>query len=72
MFVVSTSGPEPSRRWSADWSKPAVPAPPLVDVLVPTFDRPAELAVTLAGLAAQDDPPFAVKFVAPSWAWPPG
>ena len=32
----------------------------LVDVLIPTLDRPAELAVTLAGLAAQDDPPFAV------------
>ncbi|GAA1431468.1 glycosyltransferase family A protein [Microlunatus lacustris] len=32
----------------------------MVDVLVPTFDRPAELAVTLAGLAAQDDPPFRV------------
>jgi len=29
-----------------------------VDVLVPTLDRSAELAVTLAGLAAQDDPPF--------------
>ena len=36
------------------------PVPPVVDVLVPTFDRPAELAVTLAGLAAQDDPPFRV------------
>jgi glycosyltransferase involved in cell wall biosynthesis len=32
-----------------------------VDVLIPTRDRPAELATTLAGLAAQTDaPPFAV------------
>jgi glycosyltransferase involved in cell wall biosynthesis len=32
-----------------------------VDVLIPTRNRPAELATTLAGLAAQDDaPPFAV------------
>jgi GT2 family glycosyltransferase len=29
-------------------------------VLVPTFHRPTELAVTLAGLAGQDDPPFSV------------
>ncbi len=58
--MVATSGAEPSRRWSGDWSKPVVPRPPVVDVLVPTFDRPAELAVTLAGLAAQDDPPFRV------------
>jgi GT2 family glycosyltransferase len=32
----------------------------VLDVLIPTVDRPAELAVTLAGLAAQDDPPFTV------------
>lgn len=31
-----------------------------VDVLVPTCNRPAELAVTLAGLAAQSGPTFAV------------
>ena len=31
-----------------------------MDVLIPTADRPAELAVTLAGLAAQDDPAFRV------------
>lgn len=31
-------------------------APRLLDVLVPTRNRPAELAVTLAGLAAQDSP----------------
>jgi GT2 family glycosyltransferase len=29
---------------------------PLVDVLVPTRNRPVELATTLAGLAAQDEP----------------
>jgi GT2 family glycosyltransferase len=31
-----------------------------VDVLVPTCNRPAELAVTLAGLAGQTEPAFAV------------
>jgi GT2 family glycosyltransferase len=32
----------------------------VLDVLVPTVGRVAELAVVLAGLAAQDDPPFRV------------
>jgi GT2 family glycosyltransferase len=32
------------------------PARPELDVLVPTCDRPVELATTLAGLAAQDHP----------------
>jgi GT2 family glycosyltransferase len=50
----------PSRRWSGDWGTPPHPTPPMIDVLIPTFGRPAELAVTLAGLAAQDDPPFDV------------
>ncbi|MDQ0755244.1 glycosyltransferase family 2 protein [Arthrobacter sp. B3I4] len=36
------------------------PAPAPVDVLIPTCDRPAELAVTLAGLAAQSHPFFRV------------
>jgi GT2 family glycosyltransferase len=36
------------------------PGPTAVDVLVPTCDRPAELAVTLAGLAAQSHPSFRV------------
>src|SRR5690606_38621453 len=31
-----------------------------IDVLIPTAGRAAELAVTLAGLAAQDDPVFRV------------
>ncbi len=49
-----------SRRWSGDWAS-AQPAPPArVDVLIPTYNRRAELAVTLAGLAAQDDPAFRV------------
>ncbi|WP_307807090.1 glycosyltransferase family A protein, partial [Naasia sp. SYSU D00057] len=49
-----------SRRWSGDWGTPPERTEPVVDVLIPTFGRPAELAVTLAGLAAQDDPPFDV------------
>jgi Glycosyl transferase family 2 len=49
-----------TRRWSGEWASSAPPAPPRVDVLIPTFDRRAELAVTLAGLAAQDDPAFRV------------
>lgn len=49
-----------SRRWSGEWAAPGEPPPPQLDVLVPTIERPAELAVTLAGLAAQDDPPFRV------------
>lgn len=51
---------EPSRRWSAEWSRDATPVEPLVEVLIPTIGRVAELAVTLAGLAAQDDPSFGV------------
>ncbi|BDZ44312.1 glycosyltransferase family A protein [Naasia aerilata] len=49
-----------SRRWSGDWGTDPEPVAPVVEVLIPTFGRPAELAVTLAGLAAQDDPPFDV------------
>ena len=51
---------QPSRRWSGDWGRPAAPDAPVVDVLIPTVGRLAELAVTLAGLAAQDDPAFSV------------
>ena len=50
----------PSRRWSGEWGGPDAPTTPLIDVLIPTVGRETELAVTLAGLAAQDDPPFAV------------
>lgn len=49
-----------SRRWSGAWGRDAEVPAPLVDVLVPTAGRRAELAATLAGLAAQDDPPFRV------------
>jgi hypothetical protein len=49
-----------SRRWSGEWAGSAPIPPARVDVLIPTFHRRAELAVTLAGLAAQDDPPFRV------------
>ena len=49
-----------SRRWSGRWGRPTEPDAPLIDVLVPTVGRRAELAATLAGLAAQDDPAFRV------------
>lgn len=49
-----------TRRGSEAWGLPATPATVEVDVLIPTRSRPAELAVTLAGLAGQDDPAFAV------------
>lgn len=49
-----------SRRGAAHWAVPAEPPAAEVDVLIPTAGRSAELAVTLAGLAAQDDPPFRV------------
>lgn len=49
-----------SRRNSAAWAKAEHPRTPAIDVLIPTAGRVAELAVTLAGLAAQDDPPFTV------------
>lgn len=46
---------QPRRAASTKESTPAA-----VDVLIPTCDRPAELAVTLAGLAAQSHPSFRV------------
>ena len=49
-----------SRRWSGLWARQIPPEAPAVDVLIPTVGRSAELATTLAGLAAQDDPPFRV------------
>lgn len=48
------------RRTSGQWAKDAGESAPALEVLIPTCDRPAELAVTLAGLAAQDKPSFAV------------
>ncbi|MDN3309397.1 glycosyltransferase family A protein [Microbacterium oryzae] len=49
-----------SRRGAARWALPAEPARPAVDVLIPSAGRASALAVTLAGLAAQDDPTFRV------------
>jgi GT2 family glycosyltransferase len=50
-----------SMRSSREWARQAdLPERVAVDVLVPTCNRPAELAVTLAGLAAQAAPAFAV------------
>ncbi|MFC4397371.1 MULTISPECIES: glycosyltransferase [Micrococcaceae] len=46
-----------SEQWAQQQDRPDTAA---VDVLVPTCNRPAELAVTLAGLAAQQEPAFAV------------
>jgi GT2 family glycosyltransferase len=50
-----------SRRWSGEWGRAEPPSAEVeIDVLIPTVGRPAELAVTLAGLAAQDSPRFRV------------
>jgi len=50
-----------SRRSSEQWARHVgVPDSVAVDVLVPTCNRPAELAVTLAGLAGQAGPAFRV------------
>jgi glycosyltransferase involved in cell wall biosynthesis len=51
-----------SRRPSSQWASAARAAAeaPSVDVLIPTCNRPTELAVTLAGLAAQSEPSFRV------------
>jgi GT2 family glycosyltransferase len=50
-----------SRQRSADWARaPREPTEPVIDVLIPTAGRQTELAVTLSGLAAQDDPAFRV------------
>ncbi|RJU03117.1 glycosyltransferase family 2 protein [Arthrobacter frigidicola] len=64
-----------TRRWSGDWGVPAGAADPEIDVLIPSFGRSAELAVTLAGLAAQDTPDFRVIISdqtdgAPAWEHP--
>jgi GT2 family glycosyltransferase len=49
-----------SRRTAAEWGRDAPAPEPVVDVLIGTVGRTAELAVTLAGLAAQDEPSFRV------------
>lgn len=48
------------RRTSAQWATGQTVEDPSVDVLIPTRNRAAELAVTLSGLAAQDSPLFRV------------
>ncbi|WP_336646109.1 glycosyltransferase family 2 protein [Microbacterium sp. USHLN186] len=60
MSTPAASARRRSRRGAAHWAVPADPPPAAVDVLIPTAGRSAELAVTLAGLAAQDDPAFRV------------
>ena len=50
----------PSRRGAAHWARPAAQQTIEIDVLIPTADRGPELAVTLSGLAAQDNPAFRV------------
>lgn len=65
-----------SRRSSGQWAgRGGVPERVDVDVLVPTCNRPAELAVTLSGLAGQADPSFRVVVSdqssdAPAWEHP--
>ena len=49
-----------SRRESRDWARPSQPGAPVLDVLIPTARAGGELATTLAGLAAQDEPCFRV------------
>lgn len=47
-------------RWSGEWALEVPGEEPVIDVLIPSFGRPAELAVTLSGLAAQEGVPFRV------------
>src|SRR5688572_19762935 len=47
-----------NRNMSADWASGRIMEDAALDVLIPTCNRPAELAVTLAGLAAQASPVF--------------
>lgn len=49
-----------TRRWSGEWGRQAPAEVPSLDVLIPSYNRAAELAVTLSGLAAQDGPDFSV------------
>lgn len=67
--------PELPQRWSGDWGEPQPgPRRPAVEVLVPTYRRPSELAVTLSGLAAQTGVTFDVivsdQGDEPSWEQP--
>jgi GT2 family glycosyltransferase len=50
-----------SPRWSGEWGLPAEPATRAdLQVLIPSYERASELAVTLSGLAAQTDTDFDV------------
>lgn len=49
-----------SGRWSGEWGRQAPTHTPVLEVLIPSYGRAAELAVTLSGLAGQDEPDFAV------------
>ncbi|APX04471.1 glycosyltransferase family 2 protein [Arthrobacter sp. QXT-31] len=64
------------RHTSASWASSQTISDAALDVLIPTCNRPAELAVTLAGLAAQDGPAFRVVVSdqsdgPPAWEHPP-
>lgn len=60
-YVTAHGGrPHGSRLGAAHWARAAPRVAAEIDVLIPTADRGPELAVTLSGLAAQDDPPFRV------------
>lgn len=47
-------------RGPEDWAAPGTHGEPLLEVLIPTCNRPTELATTLAGLAGQDADHFGV------------
>lgn len=62
-------------RWSGEWGRPPGPRGRVgLEVLVPTYERHAELAVTLSGLAAQVEVDFDVvvsdQSEAPTWEEP--
>jgi GT2 family glycosyltransferase len=47
-------------RWCGEWGAGEQELPATLEVLIPSFERPAELAVTLSGLAGQERPDFGV------------
>ena len=64
------------RHTSATWASGQTTGDAALDILVPTCKRPAELAVTLAGLASQDRPAFRLVVSdqsdgPPAWEHPP-
>lgn len=57
----NADGHAAGRRGAGEWASPVPPAgTPEVQVLIPSYGREDALAVTLAGLAAQDGPSFGV------------